>query len=119
MAGGPAVMMPNVAVMRKAHSVAYPLGEQGGPQRGDQSPFEIAPGARRLRIMNPAGRNRSNGPWRNWRGWRRMPDLLFLPESWEDYLYRKSQDKKTLRRINALIEYIQRNPFECLGKPEP
>lgn len=48
-----------------------------------------------------------------------MLDLLFLPEGWEDYLYWQSQDKKTLRRINALIKDIQRNPFEGLGKPEP
>ena len=48
-----------------------------------------------------------------------MLDLLFLPEGWEDYLYWQTQDKKTLRRINALIKDIQRNPFEGLGKPEP
>ena len=48
-----------------------------------------------------------------------MLDLLFLPEGWEDYLYWQTQDKKTLRRINALIRDIQRNPFEGLGKPEP
>ena len=48
-----------------------------------------------------------------------MLDLLFLPEGWEDYLYWQSQDKKTLRRINALIKDIQRNPFEGIGKPEP
>ena len=48
-----------------------------------------------------------------------MLDLLFLPEGWEDYLYWQTQDKKTLRRINALIKDIQRNPFEGIGKPEP
>lgn len=48
-----------------------------------------------------------------------MLDLLFLPEGWEDYLHWQTQDKKTLRRINALIKDIQRNPFEGLGKPEP
>ncbi len=48
-----------------------------------------------------------------------MLDLLFLSDGWEDYLYWQSQDKKTLRRINALIKDIQRNPFEGLGKPEP
>lgn len=48
-----------------------------------------------------------------------MLDLLFLPEAWEEYLYWQSQDKKTLRRINALIKDIQRSPFEGLGKPEP
>lgn len=48
-----------------------------------------------------------------------MLDLLFLPEAWEDYLYWQTQDKKTLRRINALIKDIQRSPFDGLGKPEP
>lgn len=48
-----------------------------------------------------------------------MLNLLFLPEGWEDYLYWQTQDKKTLRRINALIKDIQRSPFEGLGKPEP
>lgn len=48
-----------------------------------------------------------------------MLDLLFLSEGWEDYLYWQTQDKKTLRRINALIKDIQRNPFEGVGKPEP
>lgn len=48
-----------------------------------------------------------------------MLDLLFLAEGWEDYLYWQSQDKKTLRRINALIKDIQRSPFEGIGKPEP
>lgn len=45
--------------------------------------------------------------------------MLFLPEGWEDYIYWQSQDKKTLRRINALIRDIQRSPFEGIGKPEP
>lgn len=48
-----------------------------------------------------------------------MLDLLFLPEAWEDYLYWQSQDRKTLRRINALIRDIQRSPFDGIGKPEP
>ena len=48
-----------------------------------------------------------------------MPDLIFLPEGWEDYLYWQAQDRKTLRRINALIKDIQRSPFEGIGKPEP
>lgn len=48
-----------------------------------------------------------------------MPDLLFLAEGWEDYLYWQTQDRKTLRRINALIRDIQRSPFDGVGKPEP
>ena len=40
-------------------------------------------------------------------------------EAWEDYLYWQGQDKKTLRRINRLIQDIERNGYNCIGKPEP
>jgi toxin YoeB len=39
--------------------------------------------------------------------------------AWEDYLNWQSQDRKTLKRINALIKDIERHPFEGIGKPEP
>lgn len=45
--------------------------------------------------------------------------LLWEDRAWEDYLYWQIQDKKTLKRINALIKDIQRNVFEGIGKPEP
>lgn len=45
--------------------------------------------------------------------------LLWEESAWEDYLYWQSQDKKTLRRINQLIQDAQRNPFSGIGKPEP
>ena len=45
--------------------------------------------------------------------------LLWDESAWEDYLYWQSQDKKTLRRINQLIQDAQRNPFSGIGKPEP
>lgn len=45
--------------------------------------------------------------------------LLWEDRAWDDYLYWQTQDKKTLKRINALIKDIQRNPFEGIGKPEP
>jgi len=45
--------------------------------------------------------------------------LVWEDDAWEDYLYWQSQDRKTLRRINALIRDIQRSPFDGLGKPEP
>lgn len=48
-----------------------------------------------------------------------MNNLLFLPQAWEDYLYWQKQDRKTLKRINTLIQDISRNPFEGIGKPEP
>jgi toxin YoeB len=45
--------------------------------------------------------------------------LIWTGEAWSDYLYRQSQDKKTLKRINKLIEAVLRNPFDGIGKPEP
>ncbi len=45
--------------------------------------------------------------------------LLWEDRAWDDYLYWQTQDKKTLKRINMLIEEIKRNPFEGRGKPEP
>jgi toxin YoeB len=45
--------------------------------------------------------------------------LLWTPAAWEDYVYWQGQDRKTLKRINALIEDSMRHPFEGLGKPEP
>ncbi|AVM68507.1 Txe/YoeB family addiction module toxin [Lachnospiraceae bacterium oral taxon 500] len=45
--------------------------------------------------------------------------LLWEDRAWEDYLYWQDQDKKTLKKINALIKDIQRNTFNGIGKPEP
>ena len=39
--------------------------------------------------------------------------------AWADYLYWQTQDKKTLKRINALIKDIERNGNTGIGKPEP
>lgn len=44
---------------------------------------------------------------------------IFVDESWEDYLYWQSTDKKNLGKINELLKDIARNPFDGLGKPEP
>lgn len=40
-------------------------------------------------------------------------------EAWGDYVYWQTQDKKTLKRINKLINDVKRSPFEGIGKPEP
>ena len=45
--------------------------------------------------------------------------LLWEDRAWEDYLYWQAQDKKMLKRVNALIKDIRRNTFEGIGKPEP
>jgi len=38
--------------------------------------------------------------------------------AWEDYLWWQTQDRKTLRRINSLIQDIHRNGYQTTGKPE-
>ena len=48
-----------------------------------------------------------------------MNNLLFQNKAWEDYLYWQSLDKKTIKRINALLRDIARDPFSGIGKPEP
>ncbi len=45
--------------------------------------------------------------------------LLWEDRAWEDYLHWQTQDKKTLKRINTLIQDIKRSPFDGIGKPEP
>ena len=42
----------------------------------------------------------------------------FSDEAWEDYTYWETQDKKTLRRILKLIDDIDRNGYDGIGKPE-
>jgi toxin YoeB len=45
--------------------------------------------------------------------------IIFTQAAWQDYEFWQGQDRKTLRRINALIRDAQRNPFQGIGKPEP
>jgi toxin YoeB len=48
-----------------------------------------------------------------------MPERLTWTESaWGDYQYWQNQDRKTLKRINLLIQDAMRSPFEGIGKPE-
>ncbi|GLW32774.1 Txe/YoeB family addiction module toxin [Actinoplanes regularis] len=45
--------------------------------------------------------------------------LCWTDNSWSDYLYWQAQDRKTLKRINALIADIKRDPDgPGIGKPE-
>lgn len=46
-------------------------------------------------------------------------DLFWDQSAWEDYQFWIDNDKKVLRKINALIKECQRTPFEGTGKPEP
>ena len=43
----------------------------------------------------------------------------FSDSAFENYLYWQTQDKKTLKRINNLLKDIDRNGYNCIGKPEP
>ncbi|MCC4114076.1 Txe/YoeB family addiction module toxin [Aromatoleum toluclasticum] len=44
--------------------------------------------------------------------------LTFHPQAWEDYLHWQQNDKQILKRINALIRDIVRDPYNGIGKPE-
>ncbi len=44
---------------------------------------------------------------------------VFSQQAWEDYVYWQTQDRKTLRRVNLLIQDIARNGYDGIGKPEP
>jgi toxin YoeB len=45
---------------------------------------------------------------------------IWIGNSWKDYLYWQNRDRKTLKRINKLIQDIERNGnMHGIGKPEP
>jgi len=48
-----------------------------------------------------------------------MMNVVFTEQAWSEYLAWQTEDKKTLKRINSLIQDIQRNGHEGIGKPEP
>jgi len=39
--------------------------------------------------------------------------------AWDEYVKWQIEDKKTLKRINALLKDIDCHPFTGIGKPEP
>ena len=43
----------------------------------------------------------------------------FSERGFADYTYWQTQDKKTLNKINRLLQDIDRNGYNCGGKPEP
>lgn len=45
--------------------------------------------------------------------------ITFSPRAWYEYTGWQLEDKKTLKRINALIKDIERNGNTGIGKPEP
>ena len=46
-------------------------------------------------------------------------DKIWQDAAWTDYLFWQTQDKKTLKKINRLIQDIDRNGYHCQGQPEP
>lgn len=49
-----------------------------------------------------------------------MNDFTFTAKGFDDYLYWQIQDRKTLKKINNLLEDIKRNgAMQGIGKPEP
>ena len=49
-----------------------------------------------------------NNGWSDYVDWRREASALV-----------QNQDRKTLKRINKVIEDVMINPFDGIGKPEP
>lgn len=49
-----------------------------------------------------------------------MNDFTFSEKGWEHYLYWQTQDRRTLKKVNNLLEDIKRNgAMQGIGKPEP
>jgi toxin YoeB len=48
-----------------------------------------------------------------------MMQITFSRNAWEDYLSWQADDRKMIKKINALIKDIQSTPFLGIGKPEP
>jgi len=48
-----------------------------------------------------------------------MPDLIFTPKAYKEYLEWFSEDRQIFKKINDLIKDIQRNGLSTgIGKPE-
>ncbi len=45
--------------------------------------------------------------------------LSFTLDGWNEYTAWQIEDKRTLRKINALNKDIMRHPYEGIGHPEP
>jgi len=44
---------------------------------------------------------------------------VWFDEAWDDYVEWQTRDKKTLNRINQLIQDSKCNGYKGIGKPEP
>ena len=43
---------------------------------------------------------------------------LWEDDAWEEYISFRS-DKRMIKKINSLLKSIDRNGYNCIGKPEP
>lgn len=48
-----------------------------------------------------------------------MMRITFSILGWEEYLSWQTDDKRMIKKINALIKDIQSTPYEGKGRPEP
>ncbi|MGL4484490.1 MAG: Txe/YoeB family addiction module toxin, partial [Anaerovoracaceae bacterium] len=48
-----------------------------------------------------------------------MSNINFKDRAWADYVHWQTEDRKTLKRINKLLQSIERDGYNCIGKPEP
>ena len=48
-----------------------------------------------------------------------MLKLLWDSDAWSEYLEWLDKDRKTLKKINKLLNDMCRDPFHGIGKPEP
>lgn len=44
---------------------------------------------------------------------------IWHDKAWNEYIEWINKDKSTLKRINRLLQDIDRNGYRCTGKPEP
>ncbi|MBQ9900770.1 MAG: type II toxin-antitoxin system YoeB family toxin, partial [Clostridia bacterium] len=44
-----------------------------------------------------------------------MGNIVFSEQAWQEYLSWQTEDKKTLRKINQLLQDISRNGYTGMG----
>lgn len=50
---------------------------------------------------------------------RLIMNKVFTENGWKDYVYWQTENRKTLKKINRLLDNISRNGNSGIGKPEP
>ena len=48
-----------------------------------------------------------------------IDNVSFTMDGLEDYIYWQTQERRTIKKINRLIEDIVRNGYKGIGNPEP